>query len=270
MRLRIYSAATGVKVYVGTLWVQDGKVVSDEPRMAWLLHPKYGYKVPLKIEGEWRGYRAAECPDAQAWLRGVAESLRYPMSAVLDEAKFNPYHGPDGRFASGGLGGAAAGRALSDRCENGFTIRVGDGFMPTKGFGVAIPGAEVKITNAGKLSKASLAKTCQKYADDHAELLAVRGNHFGGWLDKADGTLFLDTSRVFSSQSAATAFGKQSGQRAIFDLANKTTIYIDKGANMTTEKKAEKEPTVEVVGLPKDDPERAAELLWELLHGKES
>jgi hypothetical protein len=270
MRLLVYSAATGVRAYVGTVWVADGKVVSDNPSMGWLLDPKYGYKVPLNIEGRMKGYRAADCPQPELWLRAVAASLRYPMSADLVEGKYNPYHGADGRFASGGLGGAAADRALSDRCENGFTIDIRTGFMPTTGYGVAIPGAELKIPSAGKVSKAKLTKTCTKYAADHSALLGVPGNHFGGWLDKSDGTLFLDVSRVFSSQAAATAFGKTSGQKAIFDLKNKVTIPIDKGASNMTERKAdEQESEVVVVGLPNDDPEQAADILWELLHGKE-
>ena len=263
MRLRIYSTATGRSVYVGSMWVHEGRVVGNDPRLGWYLDPAANYRVPVMVGGVRQLLRADEALDPFAWLEAFRRTLRYPNTAKVVEGKFNPYHGRDGRFTTGGLGGAAASRALSDACENGFTIDARTGFMPTTGFGVAIGGAEQRIPIA-RMTQAKLTGICNKYVAAHADALAVRGNHFGGWLDKATGTLYLDVSRVFASQGAATAFGRQSGQKAIFDLKNKVTIPIEKGARVS-ETKGKKEPEVVVVGLPNDDPDEAARILWELL-----
>lgn len=64
------------------------------------------------------------------------------------------------------------------------------------------------------------------FSDNEAESrkIAMDVEYIGAWID--DGNLIGDYSKHFDTLGDAIAFGKANEQAAIYDLANKTSIYL--------------------------------------------
>ncbi len=108
------------------------------------------------------------------------------------------------------------------RTTGGATIRPADGSIPTRGYAVALPGAEESCPlPADELTTAELIGS---YVDRHAETLAPSGRHLGTWVD--DGTLYVDTVEIIPDRHAAELAGLAADQLAIFDLGTATEIRL--------------------------------------------
>lgn len=207
--------------------------------------------------------RVLTSDDGAAWLKAwVARIDTFGwLYAVVTEEKYNPYHDARGRFASG-PGGAAADRLESEAREHGFTIRTSDGFMPKEGFAVAIAKYGESFS-AAEMTRPELESRCSDYFARNASVLGQDGMYAGGWLDKTDGSVWLDVSRVFGTQAEAEAFGRAQGERAVFNLKDKVEIRLDGKGRKASEPPVDHDRVRLMFG---NDPKEAADLIWQALH----
>lgn len=129
-------------------------------------------------------------------------------------AKFNPYHGEDGKFATA-AGSSVATRMLNAVKNGGFTYDPA-GKVPREGFSVGVhPEQSITLPDAAKVSKQDVTDWMSK----NTRLLSQPGNMLGGWVD--NGKLYLDIVKVFppNQKEAALAAGKEHNQISIADLA---------------------------------------------------
>lgn len=93
----------------------------------------------------------------------------------------------------------------------------GEEILTTEGYLVSLAGSE-KITTIDNLTERDL-----KY---YFKLAKKKHGFFGLWLDD-NGNLYLDVSIKIRDKATARKVGKHNNQRAIFDLSNKTCIYLN-------------------------------------------
>ena len=138
--------------------------------------------------------------------------------------KYNPHHGADGRFASGG-GGMGAGVASSIlervKANGGLSVNMVDGSEPTSGYMVAKGteyGATVKADDFYDAEKGP--KILADYMKQHKEDLGTGKNYLGLWHNTEDGNVYLDISENIQSRSEAISAGQARDQISIWDVAN--------------------------------------------------
>lgn len=173
--------------------------------------------------------------------------------------KFNPHHGPDGRFTSGGGGGRArldrsrdsgrgtargsAGKSsgtLLDlvRKNGGFTYQPSMASSPKDGIAVSpFRDAEAVFPESGFTKEA-----IKTYLRKHWDRFKDPSVHVGGWHDKEAGKIYLDLSVVVpkkgqmvklkdsdggdvSIPKKAYDIARKNGQEAVFDLGTFKTVF---------------------------------------------
>ena len=208
-------------------------------------------------EGWWIGFKVH---DDEAWAKiksgeyrmfsiegsGVREPVVQKSVTFRDIlTKFNPNHGPDGRFTSGpkmapdgGSGGGGSHgfdvkSAVSATMENGGgTFDPRNGETPTKGFCVATATQNERVIRVD--ASKDVESIARQYEEAFRSYLNEMGQffeenpsyRFGTWIDEADGALYLDTPELFSDKSEAIEAGKRTNQIAIFDLESHEEIRL--------------------------------------------
>lgn len=164
--------------------------------------------------------------------------------------KYNPYHGKDGRFTSGGSAsatvpmGAKSSRiaALSAKTTaetSGSTISTKNGYVPKAGFMVAVDTDRSKVIHVDLDDpdvEKKLAGEIKKYMTDNKDLLGQKGKYLGTWQDSATGDLYLDVSTHVKNKAEAVALGRKHNQIAIWDVKHGQEIntggtgeHVEKG-----------------------------------------
>lgn len=164
-----------------------------------------------------------ESMDALVEVSSLQKSERYDV--IQEVKKYNPYHGPDGRFASAGAGGAVGGIAARTITGGGISIHVKSGKEPKSGYMCAtytdrsqwLKGDEV--TNAEKRTTA-----IKSFMEKNKDVLSDPDNYLGTWYDTSTGNISLDISRNFTSKSAAVKFATEHNEKAIWDVKNMAEI----------------------------------------------
>ena len=102
---------------------------------------------------------------------------------------------------------------------------------PTRGYVVSpYPERSKPIHDIGALSADALADQVTDYVIANVDLLSQADHSLGGWHDPEAGTVFLDVVQVKDTEAEATAIGLAKDQIAIYDIANKRTIVINRRA----------------------------------------
>jgi predicted methyltransferase len=109
--------------------------------------------------------------------------------------------------------------------EGGFSIRIGAGVAPTKGYMVSTYKDRELIIDLKDRNQAI--NSIFKYLKENSSLLKKKGHFLGGWMD--EGQLYLDVSRNVMSQSKAVSLAEENGQLAIWDVKNSQEIPVLKG-----------------------------------------
>ena len=102
--------------------------------------------------------------------------------------------------------------------DGGFTFRP---FLsvPMFGYMVALPAYTLHV-------KTCTVETIYRYLLDYWEIFRRPMTYIGGWIDERDGTVYLDVSEWEAERHTALAYADLRGERAIYDLANKVSIYV--------------------------------------------
>lgn len=135
--------------------------------------------------------------------------------------KFNPYHSnATGRFTSGA--GVASGLMQSLTANEGFTYQPTFSKSPKSGLALSIYPERAAILDAKSIKGSDI----KDYIAKNKDILADRSNYVGAWWDKASGRVFLDISKVVSTDAEAKALCEQHGQRAYFNLKTFDTVQV--------------------------------------------
>jgi len=101
---------------------------------------------------------------------------------------------------------------------------------PVSGAFASIAGFEKRITLRNdfirlkrQIALSIIDDELKAYIAEHSELLADDANYLGAWVDGGD--LVLDVSKRFNSIADAEAFGRENGQKAIYDF-HAGVIYL--------------------------------------------
>lgn len=108
------------------------------------------------------------------------------------------------------------------RSNGGFSLDK-DNNAPTSGYMVSLEGLEVIVDNFDTLSEEDINKACEWYRPQAQ--LKSESTYFGAWVD--DNKLYLDLSLNIQDLDVAKAFGYANNQRAIYDVDNGESIYLD-------------------------------------------
>ena len=102
--------------------------------------------------------------------------------------------------------------------EGGATLnRYGEDFVSNKGFMVSVFGAEFKTTDE-EIAKSKIREYLEK-------IQTQEGLFVGVWLD--EGEVYVDLSIHILDYNEALEVARNNKQKAIFDLKNKTSIYLN-------------------------------------------
>lgn len=111
--------------------------------------------------------------------------------------------------------------------KGGLTIRTQTGERPERGFAVAISGRGKEV---GKLELSR--DVYGLYLRENFDILQSKGFFLGMWIDVDNELTALDVVKVMDADQyveafdAAAKFGKNRGERAIYDLLNETEIKL--------------------------------------------
>lgn len=108
--------------------------------------------------------------------------------------------------------------------SGGFTVDVNTGKAPTSGFMVAHEGTE-KSYGSSEITPSHL----EEYATTHSSKLTQRGMYFGGWHDRENQRVDLDTSQNLPSGGAVNRAGAQiamirHGQRSMYHVDTSNVV----------------------------------------------
>jgi hypothetical protein len=98
-----------------------------------------------------------------------------------------------------------------------------DNSAPTSGYMVSLEGLEFIIDNFDDISDEEINKTCDRYRPQAQ--LRSEYTYFGAWVD--DNKLYLDLSMNIQDREVAIAYGHANHQKAIYDVNNDKSIYLD-------------------------------------------
>lgn len=144
-----------------------------------------------------------------------------PETGVVTQ--FNPYHGPDGKFAPGPGGG------LSSRlvAEGGFTYQPITKESPVDGYMVSPYKGRETVIDGTQISSRQLSQ----YVRRNSDLLQDPSNYMGGWVD--GGKTYLDVSKRCTSFAEAMDTAINAQQIAFYDLKTGTTVYAPTNPGQT-------------------------------------
>jgi hypothetical protein len=155
----------------------------------------------------------------------IEEGVGWPFESFTPIEKHTPGGQEHDQEAHGRWARGVAGKQLSDRAAQGFTIDPLTGEEPKRGFPVAFKAHELIIESNDP----------RVYANYITEKMGEfrKGFKLGGWYDTETGELFLDVVEVIDGDDYVEAFdraaaqGRAENQRAIFDLLNFEEIRMD-------------------------------------------
>lgn len=102
--------------------------------------------------------------------------------------------------------------------EGGATLnKYGEDFISNEGFMVSVFGAEFKTTDEGKAKN--------KIREYLEKIQTEEGLFVGVWVD--EGEVYIDLSIHIMDYNEALEVARNNKQKAIFDLKNKTSIYLN-------------------------------------------
>jgi len=108
------------------------------------------------------------------------------------------------------------------KSNGGFSLDK-DNSAPTSGYMVSLEGLEVIVDNFDTLSEEDINKACEWYIPQAQ--LKSESTYFGAWVD--DNKLYLDLSLNIQDLDVAKAFGYANNQKAIYDVDNGESVYLD-------------------------------------------
>jgi len=110
--------------------------------------------------------------------------------------------------------------------DSGFTYNMVTGEQPTSGFAVSpYKQFETKVKLAGA-SHDEIVNAFQDFFVEHLDLLQHDGNFLGGWVNPADGYLYLDVSTVLDNQLVAEDLARANDQIAYFNLGKGEAVVV--------------------------------------------
>ena len=148
------------------------------------------------------------------------------IQEIQDVAKYNSFHGPDGRFASApGGGGAVGGISHRTITGGGISIHVKNGKEPKSGYMCATY-AERAEWIKGDAVKDPEKRTAaiKSFMEKNKDVLADPDNYLGTWYDTSSGNISLDISRNFTSKKEAIKYASEHNEKAIWDVKNMAEI----------------------------------------------
>jgi hypothetical protein len=108
------------------------------------------------------------------------------------------------------------------KSNGGFSLDK-DNNAPTSGYMVSLEGLEFIIDNFDAISDEEINKVCERYRPQ-AQLRSEYA-YFGAWVD--NNKLYLDLSMNIQDREVAIAYGHANHQKAIYDVNNDESIYLD-------------------------------------------
>lgn len=109
--------------------------------------------------------------------------------------------------------------------DSGYSLNPDGSDAVTQRYCVSIGGTE-QVLAPGEVTPETIAAhfdaQAQTIADGHG------ANFYGGWKSPVNGSVYLDASTSFADRATAEAFGRTSGQLAIFDTAVGHSLEIPK------------------------------------------
>lgn len=185
-------------------------------------------------EGWWIGFKVH---DDDAWKKiksgqyrmfsiegsGVREPVVRKSVTFRDIlTKFNPNHGPDGKFTTGSAMGGISRRTISG---GGISINVRTGKEPKTGYMVAVHSERaVWISAEDAKDPVKRQSIMQKFRDDNLDILKQKDNYFGTWLDPDTGEISLDISKCITDKDVAIEYATAHNEKAIWDVENMVSI----------------------------------------------
>ena len=108
------------------------------------------------------------------------------------------------------------------KSNGGFSLDK-DNNAPTSGYMVSLEGLEVIVDMFSDLSEDFINKACERYRPQAQQKSEYA--YFGAWVD--DNKLYLDLSMNIQDREVAIAYGHANHQKAIYDVNNDKSIYLD-------------------------------------------
>jgi hypothetical protein len=108
------------------------------------------------------------------------------------------------------------------KSNGGFSLDK-DNNAPTSGYMVSLEGLEFIVDKFSDLSEDFVNKVCERYRPQAQ--LRSEYVYFGAWVD--DNKLYLDLSMNIQDREVAIAYGHANHQKAIYDVNNGESIYLD-------------------------------------------
>ena len=184
-------------------------------------------------EGWWIGFKVQ---DDEAWAKvksgqysmfsiegsGVREPVVQKSLSFNDILKFNPNHGPDGRFTTGSAIGGISDRTVRD---GGISINAKTGKEPKTGYMVAVHSERaVWISASDADDKAKRDAAIDKFKKDNMDILSQGDVFLGTWKDPDTGEISLDISKCVQDRDEAVKFATEHNEKAIWDIINMENI----------------------------------------------
>lgn len=177
---------------------------------------------------------------AERMLVDLPEAEVSKKKDLINLTKYNPNHGANGQFASGGGGGMGAGVASSIlervKANGGLSVNMVNGAEPTAGYMVAKGtqyGQTVSATDFYDPSKGP--QILANYMKQNKADLATGKNYLGLWHNTEDGKVYLDVSQNILSKTEAISAGQSRNQISIWDVANFAEVQTG-GTGVTKQK----------------------------------
>lgn len=188
---------------------------------------------PQTIKGESRAF----CATGQGG--GIDNSCGSKESLAPSSGIDGPDHGGGGVDPSQSTPRGASTKEVveeilrSIEATGGYSVHPVTAESPTTGFMCSTVRDAEKIIDA---KEEVTEKLIENYFDQHKDYLSTRPRlHLGGWIDAADGKVYLDLSERFETEEEATKAAIEHKQIAIWDLKNKREIRIDHGNQRAAE-----------------------------------
>ncbi len=106
--------------------------------------------------------------------------------------------------------------------DGGFTVAFNGASVPDDGYMVGGAVTPLQLCNLE-----ITARRFQEFIDEHSELLNQASDYFfGGWVDKADGSVWLDVSQHFHSVADAITTAQMRKEIAIWDVEHSHEIRL--------------------------------------------
>lgn len=143
---------------------------------------------------------------------------------ITEVKKYNPNHGPDGKFTSGSATGGIARRTMPSR-GGGISIHTKSGKEPKSGYMVAVYGERSrKLSKTETRDPKKREAAIKDFMEKNKDILADKDNYLGTWYDTSTKEVYLDISRNIKDRGKAEKFAREHNEKAIWDVANKTEI----------------------------------------------